>query len=199
MLSDRQIADEVRDSQMIDPYAGHQVRSIPNILPEKEVRLVSYGQSSYGYDIRLSDQVKLFSPANKVAIDPKAFDESVLVDAEIFDDGNGRYVIIPPHSFALGHTFERFNIPTDVLVICLGKSTYARCGVILNVTPFEPEWRGFATLEISNTTPLPVKVYIGEGIGQLIFFRGDEPCEVTYADRAGKYQDQPMRVITAQI
>ncbi|MBP6472548.1 MAG: dCTP deaminase [Chloroflexi bacterium] len=192
MLSDFEIEEEVLEGSMIVPYIGGQVRE------QGGVRAISFGQSSYGYDIRLGEQVQLFSPANRVAIDPKAFDDAVLLDAEVFDEGNGRYIVIPPHSFALGHTVERFRIPPDVLVICLGKSTYARTGIVLNVTPFEPGWEGYATLEISNTTPLPVKVYVGEGIGQLIFFRG-ELCGVTYADRSGKYQDQPERIVTAMV
>lgn len=195
LLNDEQIEAEAMGNGMIHPYIGAQVRLVG---VNYQHPVISYGQSSYGYDIRLGDEVKLFTPVNEV-VDPKGFNDAALCNLDVFDDGNGRYIILPPHSFALGHTLEEFSIPPDVLVICLGKSTYARCGVILNVTPLEPGWRGYATLELSNTTPKAVKVYTREGIGQLIFLRGDEQCTVTYGDRAGKYQDQPRRIVTAKV
>lgn len=145
---------------------------------------VSYGVSSYGYDVRLADEFKIFTNVNTAVLDPKGFDERSFVDFK------GEVCIIPPNSFGLGRTVEYFKIPRNILTICLGKSTYARCGIIVNVTPFEPEWEGFATLEISNTTPLPAKVYANEGIAQVIFFEADEVCSLSYKDRKGKYQRQ---------
>ena len=147
-------------------------------------RIISYGTSSYGYDIRCSDEFKIFTNINSAVVDPKDFDESSFVDYQ------GDVCIIPPNSFALARTIEYFRIPRNVLTICLGKSTYARCGIIVNVTPFEPEWEGYVTLEFSNTTPLPAKIYANEGVAQVIFFEADEPCEVSYKDRRGKYQGQ---------
>ncbi len=146
--------------------------------------VISYGLSSYGYDIRVADEFKVFTNINSTVVDPKNF------DARSFVDVKANVCIIPPNSFALAKTIEYFRIPRDVLTICVGKSTYARCGLIVNVTPFEPEWEGFVTLEISNTTPLPAKVYANEGISQVLFFQSDEVCEVSYADRKGKYQKQ---------
>ena len=157
-----------------DPLLGLQVRE----------KIISYGTSSYGYDIRCSREFKVFTNINSTIVDPKNFDEKSFVDFE------GDYCIIPPNSFALARTMEYFRIPRDVLTICLGKSTYARCGIVVNVTPFEPEWEGYVTLEFSNTTPLPAKIYAGEGCAQVLFFQGDEPCEVSYKDRGGKYQGQ---------
>ena len=145
---------------------------------------MSYGTSSYGYDIRCSREFKIFTNINSAVVDPKAFDESSFVEFE------GDVCIIPPNSFALARTVEYFRIPRNVLTICLGKSTYARCGLIVNVTPFEPEWEGYVTLEFSNTTPLPAKIYANEGVAQVIFFEANEECEVSYKDRAGKYQGQ---------
>jgi len=162
------------EHKMIEPFADRQVR----------VGTISFGLSSYGYDIRVSDEYKVFTNINSTIVDPKNFDEKSFVNYR------GEYCIIPPNSFALARTVEYFRIPREVLTICVGKSTYARCGIIVNVTPFEPEWEGFVTLEISNTTPLPAKIYSGEGIAQVIFFRADEICEISYADKAGKYQKQ---------
>jgi dCTP deaminase len=159
---------------MIEPFEDRQVRD----------GVVSYGLSSYGYDIRVADEFKVFTNINSTVVDPKNF------DARSFVDVKAGVCIIPPNSFALARTVEYFRIPRDVLTVCVGKSTYARCGLIVNVTPFEPEWEGFVTLEISNTTPLPAKVYANEGIAQVLFFQGDEPCEVSYADKKGKYQKQ---------
>ena len=163
---------------MIEPFEADQVASIG------ADRIISYGTSSYGYDIRCSDEFKIFTNINSAVVDPKNFDESSFVDYQ------GDVCIIPPNSFALARTIEYFRIPRNVLTICLGKSTYARCGIIVNVTPFEPEWEGYVTLEFSNTTPLPAKIYANEGVAQVIFFEADEPCEVSYKDRRGKYQGQ---------
>ena len=147
-------------------------------------RIVSYGTSSYGYDVRCAREFKIFTNINSTIVDPKNFDPQSFVD--VVSD----VCIIPPNSFALARTVEYFRIPRNVLVVCLGKSTYARCGIIVNVTPFEPEWEGTVTLEISNTTPLPAKIYANEGLAQVLFFQGDEPCEVSYADKKGKYLKQ---------
>ena len=159
---------------MIEPFVESQVRE----------GVVSYGLSSYGYDIRVADEFKIFTNINNTVIDPKAFDPRSFVDVQ------ADVCIVPPNSFALARTIEYFRIPRDVLTLCLGKSTYARCGIIVNVTPFEPEWEGTATLEISNTTPLPAKIYANEGIAQVLFFQSDERCERSYADKKGKYQAQ---------
>ena len=159
---------------MIDPFEPVQVRD----------GNISYGLSSYGYDIRVSSEFKVFTNVHNSIVDPKNFDDRSFVDIE------GSECIIPPNSFALARTEEHFRIPRNVLVVCVGKSTYARCGLIVNVTPLEPTWEGYLTLEISNTTPLPAKVYGGEGIAQLLFFEGDEEPETAYADRQGKYMDQ---------
>ena len=159
---------------MIEPFEDRQVRE----------GVVSYGLSSYGYDIRVADEFKVFTNIHSTVVDPKNFDEKSFVDIE------SDVCIIPPNSFALARTLEYFRIPRDVLTVCVGKSTYARCGLIVNVTPFEPEWEGYVTLEISNTTPLPARVYANEGIAQVLFFQSDEPCEVSYADKKGKYQKQ---------
>ena len=159
---------------MIKPFEDRQVRKGG----------ISYGLSSYGYDIRIADEFKIFTNINTTIVDPKSFDPRSFVDYQ------GEVAVIPPNSFALGRSVEYFKIPRNVLTICVGKSTYARCGVITNVTPFEPEWEGFVTLEISNTTPLPAKIYANEGIAQVLFFESDEACETSYADRQGKYQGQ---------
>ncbi|PWB77770.1 MAG: dCTP deaminase [Candidatus Methylomirabilota bacterium] len=172
--SDRWIKRMATEHQMIAPFEERQVRS----------GVISYGVSSYGYDIRVADEFKIFTNVNTTIVDPKCFDERSFVDFK------GDVCIVPPNSFALARTVEYFRIPRNVLTICLGKSSYARCGIILNVTPFEPEWEGFATLEISNTTPLPAKIYANEGIAQVIFFESDEPCLVSYGDKKGKYQAQ---------
>jgi dCTP deaminase len=159
---------------MIEPFSEKQVRE----------GVISYGLSSYGYDLRVSDEFKIFTNVNSAIIDPKAFDERSFVSVQASS------VIVPPNSFALARSIEYFRIPRDVLTICVGKSTYARCGIIVNVTPFEPEWEGYVTLEFSNTTPLPAKIYAGEGCAQVIFFEADEVCETSYRDRGGKYQGQ---------
>ncbi|MCQ3929806.1 MAG: dCTP deaminase [Chloroflexi bacterium] len=159
---------------MIEPFVEKQVRA----------GVISYGVSSYGYDIRVADEFKIFTNVNSAIVDPKHFDPASFVDFK------GDICIVPPNSFALARTVEHFRIPRNVMAVCVGKSTYARCGIILNVTPAEPEWEGFLTLEISNTTPLPARIYAGEGIAQLLFFESDEPCETSYGDRKGKYQDQ---------
>ena len=172
--SDKWIKRIAVEQQMIVPFEDAQVRS----------GVISYGLSSYGYDIRVANEFKIFTNVNTTIVDPKNFDERSFVDFK------GDVCIVPPNSFALAKTVEHFRIPRNVLTICLGKSTYARCGVIVNVTPFEPEWEGFATLEISNTTPLPAKIYANEGIAQVIFFESDETCLVSYADKKGKYQAQ---------
>jgi dCTP deaminase len=159
---------------MIEPFIDRQVRE----------GVISYGVSSYGYDVRVADEFKIFTNVYSTMVDPKSFDSNSMVDFK------GEVCIIPPNSFALARTVEYFRIPRGVMTICVGKSTYARCGIIVNVTPFEPEWEGFVTLEISNTTPLPAKIYANEGLAQVIFLEGDEPCEISYADKKGKYQHQ---------
>ncbi len=155
--------------------------------------VISYGLSSYGYDIRVADEFKMFTNINTTVIDPKKFDPRSFVDLQ------AELCIVPPNSFALARTVEYFRIPRDVLTVCLGKSTYARCGIIVNVTPFEPEWEGTATLEISNTTPLPAQIYANEGIAQVLFFESDEPCQVSYTDKRGKYQAQIERDAAANL
>lgn len=163
---------------MIEPFESGQVRVANGS------RIVSYGTSSYGYDVRCANEFKIFTNINSTIVDPKSFDSGSFIDLR------SDVCIIPPNSFALARTVEYFRIPRSVLTICLGKSTYARCGIIVNVTPFEPEWEGTVTLEISNTTPLPAKIYANEGIAQVLFFQSDEPCELSYADKKGKYQAQ---------
>ena len=162
----------------VTPFEPGQVKEVDGR------RIVSYGTSSYGYDIRCADEFKLFTNLNSTIVDPKEFDENNFVDVK------GSSVVIPPNSFALARTIEYFRIPRNVLTICLGKSTYARCGILVNVTPFEPEWEGYVTLEFSNTTPLPAKIYANEGVAQVVFFESDEVCETSYKDRGGKYQGQ---------
>ena len=176
--ADKWIRRMAEQHGMIEPFEPGQVRSVDG------QRIVSYGTSSYGYDIRCSNEFKLFTNLNSTIVDPKNFDPNSFVDM------NGPYCIIPPNSFALARTVEYFRIPRNVLTICLGKSTYARCGIIVNVTPFEPEWEGYVTLEFSNTTSLPAKIYANEGVAQVIFFEADEVCETSYKDRGGKYQGQ---------
>ena len=176
--ADRWIREMSQREGMIEPYEPGQVRE------SEGQKLISYGTSSYGYDVRCSRQFKVFTNINSATVDPKNFDEGSFVDVE--DD----VCIIPPNSFALASTVEYFRIPRDVLVVCLGKSTYARCGIIVNVTPLEPEWEGHVTLEFSNTTTLPAKIYAGEGVAQMLFFQSDEACETTYKMRGGKYQGQ---------
>jgi len=174
--SDAWIKRMASEHGMIEPFVEGQVRE----------GVVSYGVSSYGYDIRVADEFKVFTNINTTVIDPKSFDPRSFVDLK------APVCIVPPNSFALARTVEYFRIPRDVLTVCLGKSTYARCGIIVNVTPFEPEWEGTATLEISNTTPLPAKIYANEGIAQVLFFQSDEPCLTSYADKKGKYQAQKV-------
>jgi dCTP deaminase len=171
---DRWIRRMCLEHHMIEPFEESRVRT----------GKVSFGVSSYGYDMRIADEFKIFTNVNSIVVDPKHFDDRAFVDFR------GDVCTIPPNSFVLGRTVEYFRIPRNVLAICVGKSTYARCGIITNITPFEPEWEGFATLEISNTTPLPARIYAGEGIAQLVFFASDEDCEVSYADKKGKYQKQ---------
>jgi len=176
---DHWIVEMARSARMIEPFEGGQVRE----------GVISYGVSSYGYDIRVADEFKIFTNVYSTIVDPKNFDPASMVDYK------GDVCVIPPNSFALARTVEYFRIPRGVLTICVGKSTYARCGIIVNVTPFEPEWEGYVTLEISNTTPLPAKIYANEGIAQVLFFEGDEPCKTSYADKKGKYQKQEEIVL----
>jgi dCTP deaminase len=172
--SDRWIRQMALEKGMIKPFEERQVRQ----------GVISFGLSSYGYDIRIADEFKIFTNINTTIVDPKTFDPRSFVDYQ------GPTCIIPPNSFALGRSVEYFRIPRSVITITVGKSTYARCGIITNVTPFEPEWEGYVTLEISNTTPLPARIYANEGIAQVLFFESDEPCLTSYADRQGKYQGQ---------
>ena len=172
--SDRWIKRMALEHKMIEPFVESQTRT----------GVVSYGVSSYGYDIRVADDFKVFTNIYNTVVVPKCFDPRSFVDIK------ADVCIIPPNSFALARTIEYFRIPRDVLTVCLGKSTYARCGIIVNVTPFEPEWEGHVTIEISNTTPLPAKIYANEGIAQVLFFQSDEPCETSYRDKKGKYQAQ---------
>ena len=174
LKSDRWIRKMSKEHDMINPFSEKQVRE----------GVISYGLSSYGYDLRVADEFKIFTNVNNALVDPKHFDEKSFVN--ITTD----ICIVPPNSFALARSVEYFKISRDVLTICVGKSTYARCGIIVNVTPFEPEWEGFVTLEISNTTPLPARIYANEGLCQILFFQSDEVCETSYADRKGKYQAQ---------
>lgn len=178
ILSDFEIETLVRERQMISPFEGSQIKKI------EDQKIISYGLSSYGYDARVANEFKIFTNVNSSIVDPKCFSE------ETFVSKIGSTCIIPPNSFALATTIEYFKIPRDVLVICVGKSTYARCGIIVNVTPLEPEWEGHVTLEFSNTTPLPAKIYAGEGACQFLFFRGDMVCNTSYKDKNGKYQGQ---------
>jgi dCTP deaminase len=174
LKSDRWIRKMSLEHDMINPFSEKQVRE----------GVISYGLSSYGYDLRVADEFKIFTNVKNALVDPKRFDEKSFVTVQT------DICIVPPNSFALARSIEYFKIPRSVLTICVGKSTYARCGIIVNVTPFEPEWEGFVTLEISNTTPLPARIYANEGLCQIIFFESDEVCETSYADRKGKYQAQ---------
>lgn len=176
--SDKWIEEMADSNGMISPFFRNQVKEVDG------KKIVSYGLSSYGYDARLANEFKIFTNVNSSIIDPKDFDHNSFVPKK------GDVCIIPPNSFVLGRTIEYFKIPRDVLVICLGKSTYARCGIIVNVTPLEPEWEGYVTLEFSNTTPLPAKIYANEGVCQFLFFKSDEMCKTSYADRKGKYMNQ---------
>jgi dCTP deaminase len=176
---DHWIRKMVHEERMIEPFADNQVHD----------GVISYGVSSYGYDIRVANEFKIFTNVYSVIVDPKDFMSESMVDFK------GDVCVIPPNSFALARTVEYFRIPRSVLTICVGKSTYARCGIIVNVTPFEPQWEGFVTLEISNTTPLPARIYANEGIAQVLFFQADEECETSYADKKGKYQKQESIVL----
>lgn len=180
--SDAWIRSMALQNKMIEPFADGQVRSHNHQGTDE--RVISYGISSYGYDLRVANEFRVFTNVYNSIVDPKNFQESAFIS--ITSD----VCIVPPNSFALARSVEYFRIPRDVLTICLGKSTYARCGIIVNVTPFEPEWEGYVTIEISNTTPLPAKIYAFEGIAQVLFFQADEPCQVSYADRGGKYMKQ---------
>ena len=177
--SDRWITRMAAENGMIEPFQAGQIRA-----DENGDKLISYGVSSYGYDVRCADEFKVFTNIHSATVDPKAFDERSFVDIK------GDYCIIPPNSFALARTVEYFRIPRNVLTVCLGKSTYARCGIIVNVTPLEPEWEGHVTLEFSNTTTLPARIYANEGVAQMLFFESDEVCATSYGDRGGKYQGQ---------
>jgi len=172
--SDRWIRRMALEHRMIEPFSEKQVRE----------GVISYGVSSYGYDVRIADEFKIFTNINSTIVDPKSFDPRSFVDFR------GDVCLIPPNSFALARSVEYFRIPRSVIVVCVGKSSYARCGIIVNVTPLEPEWEGIVTLEVSNTTPLPAKIYANEGIAQMLFFESDEVCETSYADKKGKYQGQ---------
>ena len=176
---DHWIQKMAKEHAMIEPFAENQVRN----------GVISFGVSSYGYDIRVAEEFKIFTNVYSAVVDPKHFDPNSMVDF------NGEICVIPPNSFALARTVEYFRIPRDVMTVCLGKSTYARCGIIVNVTPFEPEWEGYVTLEISNTTPLPARIYANEGIAQVLFFQADEVCDISYADKKGKYQKQEAIVL----
>ncbi len=176
--SDRWIRRMAEEQGLIEPFEPGQVREVDG------KRIVSYGTSSYGYDVRCASEFKIFTNIESAFVDPKAFDESSFVDKQ------SDVCVIPPNSFVLARTVEYFRIPRNVLTICLGKSTYARCGIIVNVTPLEPEWEGHVTLEFSNTTPLPAKIYANEGVAQMLFLESDEECETSYKDRGGKYQGQ---------
>jgi len=178
ILSDSQIIERAR-AGMIEPFESNQIRT-----DDRGGKVISYGTSSYGYDLRVSDEFKVFTNVNNSIVDPKAF------CADSFVDMKTDVCIVPPNSFALARSVEYFRIPRDILTVCLGKSTYARCGIIVNVTPFEPEWEGHVTLEISNTTPLPAKIYAHEGLAQVLFFQAAQPCTTSYKDRGGKYQGQ---------
>jgi len=179
VCSDKWIRRMAKEHGMIDPFVDGQVKQL-----DDGSRVVSYGLSSYGYDLRVSDEFKVFTNIFNTVVDPKGFDDRSFVDIQT------DVCIVPPNSFALARSVEYFRIPREALTICVGKSTYARCGIIVNVTPFEPEWEGHVTLEISNTTPLPARIYANEGLAQVVFFQADEVCETSYADRAGKYMRQ---------
>ncbi len=176
---DHWIRKMAQEHKMIEPFVDGQVR-----VDEEGRRLVSYGLSSYGYDIRVADEFKVFTNVYNSVVDPKCFNEDSFVDIQ------ASTCIIPPNSFALARSVEYFRVPRDILVLCVGKSTYARCGIIVNVTPFEPDWEGHVTLEISNTTPLPAMIYANEGLAQVVFLKANSPCEVSYRDRSGKYMGQ---------
>ena len=187
LKNDRWITTMAQDEGMIEPFSPELIRLANG------AKLISYGLSSYGYDIRLAPEFKIFTNISGVVVDPKAFEESAFITTQ------GDTCIIPPNSFVLGYSIEKIRVPDDVLVLCIGKSSYARCGLIVNVTPLESAWQGHITLEISNTTPLPARIYANEGIAQLLFFQGDDPCDTSYADRNGKYQNQPAQVVLPRL
>lgn len=183
LQSDRWIRKMALKHKMIEPFVDGQVRH------QEGEKVISFGLSSYGYDLRVAREFKVFTNLYNSLVDPKHFSEEAFVHIE------ADTCIIPPNSFALARSVEYFRIPRDVLTICIGKSTYARCGIIVNVTPFEPEWEGYVTLEISNTTPLPAKIYANEGLAQVLFYQAAEACEVSYADRKGKYMGQEPKIV----
>ena len=185
--SDKWIRRMATEHGMIEPFEPGQVKQVDG------KRIVSYGTSSYGYDMRVADEYKIFTNVRNAVVDPKGIAEDAFVSIQADD------VLIPPNSFALCRSLEKFKIPRNVLCVVLGKSTYARCGIVCNVTPLEPEWEGYVTIEISNTTPLPAKVYSNEGIAQVLFFESDEQCETSYADKGGKYQNQPPRIVLPRL
>lgn len=188
LLSDREIKERATKTGMIEPFLDKLIR-----YDESGNKIISYGLSSYGYDLRVDRHFKVFTNAHAGLVDPKGFKENefIAIEADV--------CIVPPNSFALAVSVEYFRIPRDVLTLCIGKSTYARCGIIVNVTPFEPEWEGHVTLEISNTTPLPAKIYANEGLAQVIFLTADTPCEISYADRGGKYQHQKREIVLPRL
>lgn len=186
--ADKWIRRMALEQDMIAPFVDHQER-----FNERYEKAISYGLSSYGYDIRVGNEFRVFTNMYAQTVDPKAFSLQTFVEART------DVCIIPPNSFALARTLERFKVPRNVLVVCIGKSTYARCGLVVGITPFEPEWEGYATIEISNTTPLPAKVYANEGIAQALFFESDEVCETSYADREGKYQNQASEIVSPRV
>jgi len=194
--SDKWIRKMSQEHGMIQPFEDRLVRVEPRYTGMGNVedkKIISYGLSSYGYDVRIADDFKIFTNVNNAIVDPKKFDESAFVDFK------GDICIIPPNSFVLGYSVEKLKIPEDVLCVCIGKSSMARCGLIVNVTPLEPMWLGNITIEISNTTPLPAKVYANEGIAQILFFQSDEVCETNYEDRQGKYQNQGPEVVIPRL
>jgi dCTP deaminase len=192
LLPDHIIRTLSLEEDMIAPFVERTDCKDPLHPPPEKRDLISYGLSSYGYDIRVANEFKVFTNVHNTLVDPKAFDSNSFVDLTT------DVCIIPPNSFALARSVERFKIPRDILTLCVGKSTYARCGIIVNVTPFEPEWEGYVTLEISNTTPLPAKIYANEGIAQVLFFQGASTCETSYGDRNGKYQNQ-VGIVLSQV
>jgi dCTP deaminase len=189
-LSDRQIRALCQggsESSMIYPFTDNQIKDRDTGYQGVHEKIVSYGLSSYGYDVRVGNDFKIFTNADSAEVDPKRISRQAFVEKRV---ETGQHILVPPNSFALAVSVEILQVPRDILVICIGKSTYARCGIVVNVTPLEPEWRGQITLEISNTTPLPARIYAGEGLAQLVFLKAEEVCETSYADRNGKYMDQ---------
>lgn len=197
ILNDKKIAELARNSLMIEPYEPSLISKVPikNVQYKDDTqvykKVLSYGQSSFGYDLRVSSEFKIFTNVYSTVVDPKNFDDNSFIDTE------GDCCVIPPNSFALGRSVERIKMPDDVFAICVGKSTMARCGIVVNVTPIEPGWEGYITLEFSNTTPLPARIYANEGCAQLVFFQGERPL-INYRDRDGKYQNQ-VGVVTPRL